>query len=91
MPNKHKHTNRNSERVCESCLITGAHNVLEFADLMIEHTKSADRTDPTVIPIEIGELIALVLQPPCACGECDNLIDAQSIANYVIERMASTN
>jgi hypothetical protein len=91
MRKKQKHTDHDSNGVCESCLITGAGNVLEFADLMIEHTKSADQTDSPVIPIKIGELIALVMQPPCACGECDNLIDAQSIANYVIERMASTN
>ena len=86
----HKHQPDEHE-VCDDCLVRGAANVLEFADIMLEHFEGDRRDDSPVIPIALGEIIALVLMPACACGECENRVDARSIAKYVIDRMAQTD
>jgi hypothetical protein len=77
--------------ICEACLAKGAETVLDFAQIMADRLGSEHRADSPIVPIELGELVALIMRPPCACGECDNRIDAESIADYVTERMTADN
>lgn len=80
-----------ASEICEACLAKGALTVLEFADIMAGRLGSEHRDDSPIVPIRLGELIALIMRPPCACGECDNRLDAESIAEYVTERMTAEN
>lgn len=84
---KHQHhLDLGKAKICPECSIN---NVLRFAELMIERHGKHDES--TTLPVRIGEIISLVFMPKCSCGDCDNIIDAESIANYVTDRISQVN
>jgi hypothetical protein len=88
---KHNHDNDHEHAppsVCPACSLS---NIARFIDIMIERHDHENDQEWRTLPIGIDDLIDLVTMPECESGECNNRIDAETIANRVTDRISQVN